>query len=564
MQIDARVPTLSLRRALFTLAIGLSLSQASCASDRDDGSGEPDPGEPDDDLDVSDPTEIEPRRERSLVITDLAGLTEVAEAYSLGRLLEDVAVAVAEPGGLGVDRDGQPIPHAGSCGGKTCVTPKTAPQWVDSAFRGAAEELDRHNAAAFAARLGVVAVDNPLQRLRELWSGKNGTLDSQAVPAPSLGAGPFRLLAVVNRLDLAGDKDGRDCCLGAVKEPKPFGEGRLVFGLVDPRVERGGAPAAFTIIIEYRLPALDAELEAAAADYDYRAAMTDDAEWRTQMARWGGVWLEQSRTEPSDPEFQRRLAAVVGRFARPENFLAIRAGFEVVSASGRKEFEYREWYMNQTESRLIPRKPSREPYRCGAAGATLTAIVEAQWDDGNQDLAIEGLDADGASTAYEIPRDSLDNTLGQLGPMVGCPTNAAGEGLPFEMSDDNPAGEAVEVNVAPFARFREADVWTLTGLEGSEAYREDVRHTFAIRTCSGCHGREVGVFGFHVRPRLADDEATLSAFMTGEYDGGVAFSSGGADYHYDALGDRTTLLVRAATRDPALELYAALRQHDRL
>jgi len=53
-----------------------------------------------------------------------------------------------------------------------------------------------------------------------------------------LARAPFRLLAIASRLDL---------------ESSPQGEGRLVFGLVDPAT---GDPGLMTVVFEYRLPSL--------------------------------------------------------------------------------------------------------------------------------------------------------------------------------------------------------------------------------------------------------------------------------------------------------------------
>jgi len=501
--------------------------------------------------------------ERSLVVTNPAALAEIEKRFSLGKLLERQGEAAATAGGMGIDEDGRPVPDPKGCDGKTCVSPVTANEWVDGAFRTAAEEIDAHSAAPAAARLGIVPVVNPMSRIRALWSGRNGTLDSKARPAPSLGDGPFRLLAVVNRLDLAGDVDARDCCVGAARVARPFGEGRLVFGLVDPTMEGRANPKPYplTIIIEFRLPALGSNLNVLADDYPYKDALSNDATWRTQVERWGQVWQEQSRHAPRDARFQSRLAEIVARFAKPQNFLAIRSGFEVEDTAGRKEFEYREWYILRPNTRMIPRKPRREPYRCGSSGQTLTDIVEKQWDEPNNDLQMRGVNVNGRSISYDFPRDDASNP-GQNGPMKGCPKDAKGKGIPFEMDGDAPGnGEARDIDTAPFARFGRADVWTMFEPKGDLAQREDIRHAFAIRTCSGCHGKEAGLFGFQISPRLKGQESTLADFMTGK--GGNQFSHGGADYHYDDLRDRHAFLVSAAKRDPGLQLYASLRRHDR-
>ncbi|MFL6193465.1 MAG: hypothetical protein ACJ75H_04800 [Thermoanaerobaculia bacterium] len=43
----------------------------------------------------------------------------------------------------------------------------------------------------------------------------------------------------------------------------------------------------------------------------------------------------------------------------------------------------------------------------------------------------------------------------------------------------------------------------------------EARHAFSLDTCSGCHGQETGVRFYHVEPRTAGAESTLSSFLLG-------------------------------------------------
>src|SRR6185295_14326343 len=99
---------------------------------------------------------------------------------------------------------------------------------------------------------------------------------------------------------------------------------------------------------------------------------------------------------------------------------------------------YREWYVLKPGTHLIPRKPRREPYRCGSDGNTLTAIVETQWNETRNDLEMRGLSAAGKSISYSVPRDDAANPLPQNGPMQGCARDAKGNGIPFEMDGQAP------------------------------------------------------------------------------------------------------------------------------
>jgi probable HAF family extracellular repeat protein len=102
---------------------------------------------------------------------------------------------------------------------------------------------------------------------------------SRAWPRTSSGAldlsrAPFRLLAIVNRLDLSEQGQG---------------EGRFVFGLIDPAT---GAPERMTVAFEYRLPPL---------------GTGDD------LAEWGRRWHDLAR-HPFGEDYNAALEALTRAF----------------------------------------------------------------------------------------------------------------------------------------------------------------------------------------------------------------------------------------------------------
>ncbi|QSQ14199.1 hypothetical protein [Myxococcus landrumensis] len=88
---------------------------------------------------------------------------------------------------------------------------------------------------------------------------------------------PFRLLAIVNRMDLR-------------KEGEFAGEGRFVFGVTDP----GGNPMPFTVILEYILPG------------------GSPAEFQ----RWARDWHELGRIGVGNPGYNEKLEALTDRFTK--------------------------------------------------------------------------------------------------------------------------------------------------------------------------------------------------------------------------------------------------------
>jgi hypothetical protein len=141
------------------------------------------------------------------------------------------------------------------------------------------------NGSAIPARTGI------RQQLIDPWLKTSGC----PAGAPLVGVGscaldlkkaPFRLLAIVNRIDLAGTNFG-------ATEP---GEGRFVFGAVNPAT---GAPHSATVILEYKLPS-------------FRDALD-----------WALVWHELSEHPIGSPEYLDALSIITDeftmRFAEPGN-----------------------------------------------------------------------------------------------------------------------------------------------------------------------------------------------------------------------------------------------------
>jgi hypothetical protein len=71
----------------------------------------------------------------------------------------------------------------------------------------------------------------------------------------------------------------------------------------------------------------------------------------------------------------------------------------------------------------------------------------------------------------------------------------------------------LQFNAAPFEGARvvnNIDFWKAPGITDSQ-----LRHSFSLNTCNGCHGRETNTVFLHVRPRAAGAVAGLSGLLTG-------------------------------------------------
>ena len=436
-------------------------------------------------------------------------------------------------------------------------------------FRTARRQFNEHARAPAAGRLGVVNRNNPWQHVLDLWPAVKG---NQA----SIGNGPFRLLAVVGRLDLAGDFDVRSSHR-VTDEVRAIGEGRLIWGLVDdsPGWEGGATPKPYpmTIITEFRLPPLGPRYNV------YRRntqtdIMRSDWQWRTQMQRWGQLWRELSRYGHNSQAYKDLLWDIVSRYATPENLIAIRANVELSRDDdpSNDEFELRGWY-RQRAGNILPRRLRDEIFPCLTGSGEFRDFLEQYWVASRADLDMNKFDPTRPTRfgvlGYRIPRHGDSQLAGgtnmpdllTLFPGHTCPTDATGDrGTLFQMwTSANPPQNTYDINGfnPPFARVRRNDV------HGGHP-QEDRRHAFAIRTCSGCHGSEAGIFGFHVFPRLAGANSAVSTFVQNNGPHTIEFSHGGNHYNYSAGSDRKDWIDRAADRDPTMVPGESLYRDDRI
>jgi hypothetical protein len=98
---------------------------------------------------------------------------------------------------------------------------------------------------------------------------------------------------------------------------------------------------------------------------------------------------------------------------------------------------------------------------------------------------------------------------------------------------------------APFeagALINNLEFWTAPG-----QITPELRHTFSINTCNGCHGGETGTSFFHVFPRQAGQPSQLSDFLTGVTRRDPAT---GEPRTYNELARRRQLLERVVCAAP--------------
>jgi hypothetical protein len=472
------------------LRAALVVTAAACASDGDGAVVIPSDRAQAPTLDVA----------KSLVITSRSGFRDVADPVSkltLGRLLAD-RHALMNKKRKEEGRD-----------------PVGEREGTLMAFTKLAEDVDDHNKADPDRKIGIVRhTTNPFRdQILANWDFEHDK------------DGPFRLLAVINRLDLAGanDNPGGGSSLPEEKR-KFFGEGRLVFGLTAK--DDAGDPYPMTLIMEYHLPKLkqtaDGDLlgfEAKDEEFDADGILDDD--WAAQRQYWATIWLELSRYELDSTEYRSLLAKIVSTFARAGNSITLRVGYVVVPSPGTsestiREFEYRENYA-QGGFLLAPRDLARDVHPCVAQQEFFAKLVEQRWQASTRDMNFE----------YKWPsaieeQDAIEKACG----------------VPFG-AEEKAQGPRVHVS-----RFLEDKWWP--ALYGTEVdynvnAMEEKRHDFAMTTCSGCHSSETATKGFMIFPRAENADSKLADFLH-DRETKVTMPNG-AKYTYTEIARRKQLLL---------------------
>jgi hypothetical protein len=445
---------------------------------------------------------------KSLIITNRSGFRDVADPAShltLGRLL------AARHEFMNVKRVASGKPSIGAREGTLM------------AFTKLSEDVDEHNALPEERRIGLVKqTTNPFRtKVLDNWDPTGTGLELPETQKD----GPFRLLAVINRLDVAGadDNPGGGSTLPEDKR-KFFGEGRLVFGLT--ATDDSGQPYPMTVIMEYHLPFLHKQLDGSgtrgfvADRKDFNYDSISDADWIEQRKNWATLWMELSRYSFDSTEYRTLLKDIVTLFARPENSVALRVGYVVDPTDPldtTREFEYRENY-TQGGFLLAPRDLARDVHPCVAQQPFFADLLTQRWQASTHDLIFD----------YKWP--SAVANQAEISAACGLPMGA------------KPGEQGPRVHVSRFL----PDKWwpALYGTSPTDYNlnnMEEKRHDFSMTTCSGCHSQETGTRGFMIFPRAENADATVADFLKDRAT--TVTMPKGAQYTYSELARRKALVL---------------------
>ncbi|EPX65170.1 hypothetical protein D187_000595 [Cystobacter fuscus DSM 2262] len=320
------------------------------------------------------------------------------------------------------------------------------------------------NGHLVAARAGVSSAGAPLgmNKFINTWRTKSNCPATGACTL-DFNQAPFRLLAIINRVDLSGNAYG---------SASP-GELRFVFGFVDlnklgDASSNNGAMKG-TVIFEYKLTQhLDtfgwAEEWHRLATYEFSEAYNSRLEQLTNLVAtynpsWipGGSAISQIRTNEIE--------------------------FDTAALSNRV-WELREQTRDCSQG------------TCRLRPDTVKLTPDSRYNKGGEDQTdptYKGSDLDSYLLNNAPLIDAED--LSTLPPhMIGGASrskSALGQQLVWDLSTESQSSYE----------------------QNGGAFRTSTRHVFALQTCGGCHYAETGTSNFHVAPRGINQMAQLSGFL---------------------------------------------------
>ena len=316
---------------------------------------------------------------------------------------------------------------------------------------------------------------------------------------------PVKLLAIVNRLDLRQV---------AGEEVLSAGEGRFVFGVLDehgkPLTPTGGpAVGGMTLILEYDLPA---------------HSMQD-------LQRWVSDWHALGDLKPGSLKYNSHLAMLTQRFTargqgvgRPNGSALNQIRTNDVALA--TPWELREWVIDVESGLLIPAPVAETPDFTLMNNTPLLADLLTT----HASSILDG--------TFRLPAELAAGSA-PAGPFFDLRTE-----LDPETYNGNLSAAEATVNfgimnadfLVSLVDFSQSNP-IVTAVPGTEVVvnvpwqtplniEPEVRHRFALNTCSGCHRDETGVNFLHIGfPETARDRdvltgglgapAFLSSFLTG-------------------------------------------------
>jgi hypothetical protein len=290
----------------------------------------------------------------------------------------------------------------------------------------------------------------------------------------SMAKAPFRLLAIVNRVDLRGNMFF-DSKLGG-------GELRFVFSVLDlERKDTMGACAGFESIESERLaldpgqsPLPGTNTGQNTVILEYKVVRKDQTDVKAWAQKWYGGLNSQSPTSGTFRDNLQNITDIVTK-AGATTLLRIRTN---ESPNG-MQWQLREFEPTSSGPRAatIKRTPAKQFLTQSGAETSPEAVLLGKYIRDNQ-------------AAVNDQTHTVPLTVSRR-PFLGAEATHDGNGV---------------LNGWWRANFLATE---------SQALKE-TRHLFSVNTCNGCHSQETGTTFAHVMPRLYKQRSFLSSFLSGK------------------------------------------------
>jgi hypothetical protein len=267
---------------------------------------------------------------------------------------------------------------------------------------------------------------------------------------------PFKLLAIVNRIDLRGSGE---------YNASSGGEARFVFGLINSNC----GSDKMTVIFEYGIQKNKCE----------------------DVLGWAQQWAELAKYKFCSDDYLGRLQDITLQFTQTgtnpsnpmESSLNQLRTNEIVLGN---PWQLREFHNNGNLFNVTVKQEPAIQYNAKVNNADVQML--AAWVNANSPLII--------TNTHVVP-DDIGGTpfLGAKAHTESPPTGFPAPGtppIPHHWDGEPAAGPA-------------------------QILDNDTRHNFSLNTCSGCHGGETQTGFLHVEPVAWGTQTSLSQFLTGDF-----------------------------------------------
>jgi hypothetical protein len=323
-------------------------------------------------------------------------------------------------------------------------------KWLESF-----EETPSVNGQSLQARSKVrTDIINPWRAASGCSTAGNPKVDASPCLTLDFAKAPFRLLAIVNRMDLRSENAQIFYGGGSA------GEGRFVFGVT----KQDGTPLDATVILEYELPT---------------------STWSTLT--WAQKWHALGALTAPSAAYNDKLQEITDMFVKSGAIPAkanfgnainqVRTNEKAFDGSASPIFELREHKLQ-----------CRTGISCSANEKVLAPTTLAQTPKNSLDMTPE-------------LRTYMNNNMSAIlgGTHVVSGTMLTGASRPLDMITN------------PFRVWMADSPLDPVPPPSTEG---DVRRLFGFSTCNGCHSLETDTDNFHIAPRASGAASQLSSFMS--------------------------------------------------